>query len=347
MVPLHFFSIVCLLVGSLRGLAQFPAELLVKNAPATVLGNQRGSATIRPGDAGGDSLRLLREGRHLNLLRKDQGGKIIRTHVAACFQDSAQRFSFVNDGPPQLTLAPGGRLYAAWSDNKSGAGNKDVFLTWSDDEGQNWQEPVLVTYRPNHHDQFMPALAIDPATSDIYLLYYDRQNSEDGYFTDLYLARSRNGGLLFDHFKVNPEPIPLTKSSPPGGTLLTVENGSVIVMWIQPECKSRHLFRSFITLTDLATYKEPDMPLRIEKTHAWSDTLSIPFDLLHATKISAIVTNPSDATFRPVTLVRNKKMKKGKQQLLVNARRLGLKKGTYVITLYCENLNTFVWIVDN
>lgn len=347
MNPLRFFPIICLLAEFPCCLAQLPSELLAKNISAAEHRNYFGSSELWISDSSGDSLHLVREGRSIQLLRKDHEGKTTRTQVASCFPDSTSRFSFVNDGSPRLVLAPGGKLYATWSDNKGGRGNKDVYLTWSDDNGKTWPEPVLVTYRPNHHDQFMPALAIDPVGNSVYLLYYDRQNSEDGRSTDLYLAHSRNGGLLFDYLKINPEPIPLTVSSRPGGTALSVENGSVTAFWLRPEGKKQELYRSHVNVASLESHNDPGPPLRIEKTFVWSDTLMISFEMLRRTRLSAVLTNPSDATFRPVTLLHRKKMKEGPQQLRLDPGRLKLKKGTYALTFYCENLNTFVWIVDN
>ena len=67
-----------------------------------------------------------------------------------------------------------GRIYACWDDEKFNPGNSDIFLAYTDDNGDTWTEPILVTYRPNHKTQVMPQVATDKK-GYVYIIYYDGQ----------------------------------------------------------------------------------------------------------------------------------------------------------------------------
>ena len=242
-----------------------------------------------------------------------------------------------------------GRIYVCWSDEKYGATNKDVFLAYSDDKGASWTEPILVTYRPNHKEQFMPRLAVDQLTGFVYLVYYDLQNSAGGTFADVYLARSKNGGLLFDFFKLNETPVDLIDGGSLGDrTGLCVVNSVIRPVWVQPgEQKSRsRVFTALVDEAVLAAYTSSlHEPLVIEKTFPFSDKIAIDFDMTIKTPVSVLITKPLDHTFEK-WIVKNKKVKKGHNHLLIDTRLLGLPKGSYTLTFYYDHKNTYVWLID-
>ena len=95
-----------------------------------------------------------------------------------------------------------GRLYVNWSDQRNGEDDTDIWLAYSDDQGQSWSEPVRVNDdNPGSH-QFLTWMAIDESTGYIYTVFYDRRN-HDNNTTDVYLAYSTNGGQTFQNKQIN------------------------------------------------------------------------------------------------------------------------------------------------
>lgn len=241
-----------------------------------------------------------------------------------------------------------GRIYVCWSDEKYGEKNKDVFLVFSDDNCISWTDPILVTYRPNHKEQFMPRLAIDQTNGFVYVLYYDQQNSFDGKFADVTLARSTNGGLLFDYRKINQRPIVLTEKTDLGSKIgLSVTRSVIRPLWLQPDEQNKlSLYTAIVDENKIASdTSNLHDNLEIEKTLNYSDEMKIQFDLKHKTVMTVVLTDPLNHKFEK-RIFENKKMKKGTNSFVLNNKKLGVAKGNYTLTFYYDNRNTYVWVVE-
>jgi|SRR6218665_2714636 len=235
-----------------------------------------------------------------------------------------------------------GRIYICWSDEKNGASNADVFLVYSEDDGKSWTEPVLVTYRPNHKPQFDPAMAVD-GLGRVYLSYFDAQNALRG-GNDLYLARSTNGGLLFTYYQLD--------LLPPGMEVINLgisnKNSRMELHWGMA-LKNRSLLEYSAVLSDslldrLLMRKNSHVPITHQKTVEFADKIYFPFTLSETLKLDAAITRPLEPGFEKV-LIRQKKFKKGTHTLLINTKKLGLEKGSYILTLYGEGKNSYAWIL--
>jgi hypothetical protein len=95
-----------------------------------------------------------------------------------------------------------GRLYLSWSDQRNGKSNTDVWLIYSDDQGQTWSEIKAVNNDHGSRQQFMSTMRVDPKTGHIVALFYDRRDHMD-WRTDVFLAYSEDGGSTFKNFKLN------------------------------------------------------------------------------------------------------------------------------------------------
>jgi len=240
------------------------------------------------------------------------------------------------------------RIYICWSDEKHGSHNKNVFLIFSDDQGETWAEPVVVTYRPNHKEQFMPCMTIDQNNGDIYILYYDQQNFVEGELTDLYLAQSKNGGLKFDYYRINTNAFKPFFNSPANNYLgLSVVNKQIRPIWAQLDEQNKpSVYTAVIDEKSLAMYdKNYSEDLEIQKTFSWSDNIDINFNLKQDAVVSAAITKPLEAGFEKI-VIKNKKLLQGKNSIVIDTKKLGLQKGNYTLTLYCNHSNTFVWIIE-
>ena len=95
-----------------------------------------------------------------------------------------------------------GNVYILWSDQRNGENNTDIFLSKSDDEGETWSDPLKVNNDKTDSHQFFCWMAVDSTNGNIYAVFYDRRNSR-GLRTEVYLARSTDGGDSFTNYKIS------------------------------------------------------------------------------------------------------------------------------------------------
>lgn len=95
-----------------------------------------------------------------------------------------------------------GNIYINWSDQRNGTSNTDIFLSKSTDGGISWTPPIRVNDDNSSRHQFFNWMTIDQTTGVIFIIFYDRRNTTN-VATDVYLARSTDGGNTFENFKVS------------------------------------------------------------------------------------------------------------------------------------------------
>ncbi|HKA86577.1 MAG TPA: sialidase family protein [Haliangiales bacterium] len=102
-------------------------------------------------------------------------------------------------GADRSSGAHRGRLYCSWLDLGADGGS-NIFLSFSDDQGQSWTSPAPVPDAfPFVVDRFNHWMSVDPVTGDVNVAFYDTRNDTTGmrFMTDYYFAQSRDGGLTF------------------------------------------------------------------------------------------------------------------------------------------------------
>ena len=72
----------------------------------------------------------------------------------------------------------------------------------STDEGNTWSNPIKVNTDSGASHQFLTWMALDQTTGYIYIVFYDRREHDDE-TTDVFLARSTDGGQSFENMKIN------------------------------------------------------------------------------------------------------------------------------------------------
>ena len=95
-----------------------------------------------------------------------------------------------------------GNIYINWADQRNGLTNPDIFIAKSTDGGVTWSEAIRVNNDNTQRPQFFPWMSVDPKTGFIYIVFYDRRNTTEKE-TEVYLARSKNGGESFENFKIS------------------------------------------------------------------------------------------------------------------------------------------------
>jgi hypothetical protein len=98
-----------------------------------------------------------------------------------------------------------GSLYVVWADQRNGATNTDIFLSRSTDRGESWSPRVRVNQDTTATQQFFHWATIDQSDGDLYVVYYDRRATA-GNATDVFVARSTDGGRTFTDMRVSRSP---------------------------------------------------------------------------------------------------------------------------------------------
>jgi hypothetical protein len=126
-----------------------------------------------------------------------------------------------------------GTIYILWSDQRNGSNNTDIFLTKSTNGGIDWGTPVIVNDDSSARHQFFPWMTIDQTTGYIYIVFYDRRNTT-GNATEVFVARSTDGGESFLNFKVSESSfIPVSQVFFGDYTNIAADNGKIYPIWMR------------------------------------------------------------------------------------------------------------------
>ncbi|HET7721846.1 MAG TPA: sialidase family protein, partial [Acidimicrobiales bacterium] len=142
---------------------------------------------------------------------------------------------------PGFAIASNGDLYAVWADGR--AGDPDILLSRSTNDGKTWSKPVQVN-RGTAGDgvpQDMPAVGVAPG-GRVDVVYYDRTIDRRGSKADVLLSSSPNSGRTFpkvfrlsdadSNRKIGPEGSPHAQEADFGSrTAVASLAGGVIAAW--------------------------------------------------------------------------------------------------------------------
>ena len=116
------------------------------------------------------------------------------------------------NGFPQIAIDPKSkRLYVTWSDYRNG--DLDVFLASSSDGGKTWTPAARVNNDPIHNgaEQFFQWLAVDPVDGSVNVIFYDRRRDARNRKQIVVLARSTDGGHVFNNYAWTDEPFEVSE----------------------------------------------------------------------------------------------------------------------------------------
>jgi hypothetical protein len=139
-----------------------------------------------------------------------------------------------------------GNIYINWSDQRYGENNTDIFLIKSTDGGNTWGSVKQVNDDLSGRHQFFTWMTVDQLTGYIYIIFYDRRNTS-GDTTDVFVARSVDGGDTFTNFKVNTESfVPRSNIFFGDYTNIAALNGRVYPMWMRMDGGSLSVWTAII-----------------------------------------------------------------------------------------------------
>jgi len=229
--------------------------------------------------------------------------------------------------------AHNGTIYVNWSDQRNGEDDTDIWLSKSTDDGDTWSDPIRVNDDEAGKHQFFTWMTIDQANGDIYIVFYDRRNYEDKN-TDVYLARSTDGGETFENILISEEPfIPSSSVFFGDYTNITAHNHQVRPIWARAEGSSMSVWTALIDMTVDVAELEAFIPFSL--------TQNYPNPFIETTYFSYKLSEPSRITLavydlygRLVTvLVDNQMVSAGKYNDQFNAGNYNLPGGVYYLTL--------------
>jgi hypothetical protein len=112
------------------------------------------------------------------------------------------------------------------------------------------------------------------------------------------------------------------------------------------DTKQLNIYTAIINDSVLTNYKNKIVnDIIIEKTFKFLPKIKIDYTANTSGKLMAEITKPLDPYFKSVA-IKSKKVKKGENQLIIKTKKLGLQKGNYVLTLYLNGKNQYVWITE-
>jgi hypothetical protein len=126
-----------------------------------------------------------------------------------------------------------GYIYVVWSDQRNGATDTDIFMARSTNGGTSWSAPIKVNNDNTTRHQFFVWSTVDPSTGHLWFVFYDRRNTT-GAATDVFVAKSTDGGTTFENFKVSETSFTPTSSVFFGDyTNIAAWNGKIYPIWMR------------------------------------------------------------------------------------------------------------------
>jgi hypothetical protein len=231
-----------------------------------------------------------------------------------------------------------GTIYINWEDQRNGTNGSDVWLIKSEDEGENWTEPVKVNNDAVGSYQFFTRMAIDQENGSLYFIFYDRRNHNDNH-TDVYLAESSDGGETFSNTIISESSfLPNEEIFFGDYNGITAHNGMIRPIWtrlhggiisvhtaIKDETQNNGAFRQDI-FTETEAYPNP-----IKEKSYFS------YKLLEKTTVSLKVYNILGNVV--CTILDSKTLPAGKYTESFNPSKYNLQTGMYYFLLSSEKGN--------
>jgi Secretion system C-terminal sorting domain len=139
-----------------------------------------------------------------------------------------------------------GNIYINWTDQRNGVTDTDVWMIKSTDGGETWSSVKRVNDDPAGKQQFFTWMTIDQKTGYLYFVFYDRRNYSDTK-TDVYMARSTDGGETFQNFNVSSSPFkPISSVFFGDYTNVTAYDGKVRPIWARLDSTSLSLYTAIV-----------------------------------------------------------------------------------------------------
>ncbi len=206
-----------------------------------------------------------------------------------------------------------GTIYVNWSDQRNGTNDTDIWLSKSEDGGNNWSAPIRVNDDGKGRHQFLTWMAIDQSTGWLWFVFYDRRNYP-GSNTDVFMALSTDGGQTFRNFKVSEKPF-LPSSGQFFGDYnhITAHNNVVRPMWTRMDGLTTSVLTAIVDVNKITTHQqntETDIVLEDSFPNPSSGVFWVPFKIRKDMEVSMEVLDMTGKLVK--TIFANKSFSYGK-----------------------------------
>lgn len=231
-----------------------------------------------------------------------------------------------------------GTIYINWTDQRNGTDDTDVWIAKSTDGGDTWTSALRVNDDPPGKQQFFTWMTIDQANGDIYIVFYDRRNY-DNRNTDVYMARSTDGGETFQNYQISESPfLPSSNVFFGDYTNITAYNQQVRPIWARADGTNMSLYTAIIDMT--VDVREPTemMPFSLFQNYPnpFRETTYFKFKLREPVNVTLAV---YDTYGRQITtMIDNEYLERGKYVRAFEASNYHLPSGVYWFVLSHRNL---------
>ena len=238
-----------------------------------------------------------------------------------------------------------GTIYINWTDQRNGTGNTDVWLIKSTNAGKTWSQPVRVNDDNSNRHQFLTWMTVDQTNGNLYFVFYDRRNYTDNK-TDVYMARSTDGGQTFVNFKISETAFTPVSSVFFGDyTNVSVTNNIVRPIWTRMDGGATSVYTALVNTAAIGSQPATEAAAVANTTvennkeaaellqypNPFNDITYVSFKIHESSKVSIeIYDNAGKMVQNPVI---NKTYEYGKYVEPITFSKLGLPAGTYYLQL--------------
>ena len=225
-----------------------------------------------------------------------------------------------------------GTNYILWADQRNGELNPDILLKKSTDKGITWSETKIVNNDNSGRPQFFPWMCIDPITGIMYIVYYDRRNTIST-MTEVYVARSTDGGETFSNFLISESAFEATIQKFLGDYInIVAYNGKAYPVWIRSDQFGRDIIMTKIDESTLYADDDEIQPATFQLNqnypNPFNPTTTISFQIPKSGFVSLTV---CDVIGKEIIELVNDEKQAGNYELEFDA--TGLSSGIYFYQL--------------
>jgi hypothetical protein len=240
-----------------------------------------------------------------------------------------------------------GTIYVNWSDQRNGTNDTDVWLSKSTDQGETWSDPIRVNDDPSGRHQFLTWMTIEPTTGDLYFVFYDRRNTK-GEATEVYMARSTDGGNTFTNFRVSQSAFTPNKNIFFGDYNNIVAYGNTVrPIWTRLDGSKLGLYTALVDIEKISPTTSPsDTSAAAQDAQNAKKHLYVSFKLHEAKKLTLHLLNSKGKRIQ--TLFRRKHFSLDKHIEQFELQKLNLSKGKYSYELKegCKTIKTRTFEIE-
>ncbi len=229
-----------------------------------------------------------------------------------------------------------GNIYINWSDQRNGSNNTDIFFIKSVDGGNTWGDVIKVNNDNTERHQFFTWMSVDPVSGNIYIVFYDRRNTtlEE---TEVYLARSTDGGDTFENIKISESSFIPNRSIFFGDYInISAYNGIVRPIWMRMDDNKLSVWTALISDENITSVNDEKRISGFRLFQNYPNPFNPSTTICYQIPLNAFVEiNVLDVLGRQIKLLESSYKPAGVYEITFNAEKL--QSGIYFFRIKSDN----------